>query len=311
DVGEVLDRRHDPVHLLPREAEQRAVEVRVLTPAEVGMEAGADLEEGRDATVHLERSGGRLRRAGEELEERRLPGAVRADDAERVRRVDAGRDDVHVLKARGADTISPGRSAEIAFVDALGEVLVAGHAPSLGPPVERHLARDDVRVEEAAGPEDARHLREHRGRLAEVLEKTAGEDDVERPVRERERPGVPEQGIAGKLRATIVLAHGPDGIRRVVDGDEAVGPLAPEPDEEAARAGADLDRVATGREMPPQMRDLRLVYEVEDVAARWIEELRVADRPLPCGRVAFGVARFVLVMGVTQKRKATCRGEHA
>ena len=135
----------------------------------------------------------------------------------------------------------------------------------------------------------------------------AGEENVERSVRERERAGVPEQGIAGKLRATIVLAHGPDGIRRVVDGDEAVGPLAPEPDEEAARAGADLDRVATGRKMPPQMRDLRLVDEVEDVAARWIEELRVADRPLPCGRVAFGVTRFVLVMGVTQERKATRR----
>ena len=59
--------------------------------------------------------------------------------------------------------------------------------------------------------------------------------------------------------------------------------------------------------MPPEMRDLRLVDEVEDVAARWIEELRVADRPLPCGRVAFGVARVVLVMGVTQERKATRR----
>jgi len=57
--------------------------------------------------------------------------------------------------------------------------------------------------------------------------------------------------------------------------------------------------------MPPQMGDLRLVDEVEDVAARWIEELRVADRPLPCGRVAFGVTRFVLVMGVTQERKVS------
>src|SRR5207253_2502977 len=41
-----------------------------------------------DATVHLERSGCGLRRSGEELEQRRLPGAVRADDPEGLARLD-------------------------------------------------------------------------------------------------------------------------------------------------------------------------------------------------------------------------------
>src|SRR6266513_2433240 len=83
DVGELLDRGHRAVHLLARKAEERAVEVRVLAAAEVGMESGADLEERGHATVDLERSTGRLRRAREELEQRRLPRSIRADHTER------------------------------------------------------------------------------------------------------------------------------------------------------------------------------------------------------------------------------------
>src|SRR2546423_9494070 len=95
DVGEALDRRHGRVHLLAREPEEGAVEIGVLATAEIGMESRADLEEGRDATVHLERAGRRLRRSGEELEQRRFPRAVRADDAERF----AGRDGkAHVVE---------------------------------------------------------------------------------------------------------------------------------------------------------------------------------------------------------------------
>ena len=88
DVGELLDRGDGSVHLLSRKTEERAVEVRVLATAEVRVEPRADLEECGDAAVHLERAGRRLRGPREEFEERRFPGPVRADDAERL----AGRD---------------------------------------------------------------------------------------------------------------------------------------------------------------------------------------------------------------------------
>jgi len=88
DIRELLDRRHLTLHLLARDPEQRAVQVRVLAPGEVRMEARADLEERRDPTVHLERAGGRLRGTGDELQQRRLPRSVRPDDAERFAGLD-------------------------------------------------------------------------------------------------------------------------------------------------------------------------------------------------------------------------------
>src|SRR5438132_1173170 len=72
DVGKLLYRGHGPVHLLPREAEKRAIEIRVFAAAEIGVESGTDLEQRGDPTVHLERPGRRLRSAGEELEEGRF-----------------------------------------------------------------------------------------------------------------------------------------------------------------------------------------------------------------------------------------------
>ena len=88
EVGEVLDRGHDPVDLGSLEPEQRPVEVRVLAAAEVGMKARADLEQRRDASVHLEHARTRLRGSGEELEQRGFARAVRADHAERTALID-------------------------------------------------------------------------------------------------------------------------------------------------------------------------------------------------------------------------------
>src|SRR4029077_3608094 len=56
DVGELLDRGHGPVHVLPREPEEGAVEVGVLSTAEIRVESRADLEERGDASVHVERA---------------------------------------------------------------------------------------------------------------------------------------------------------------------------------------------------------------------------------------------------------------
>src|SRR5439155_795187 len=63
---------------------------RLLVRAELG-----DLEERGDAAAGLERPRGGLRRARNELEERRLPGAVRADHAERVALADL---EAHVVE---------------------------------------------------------------------------------------------------------------------------------------------------------------------------------------------------------------------
>src|SRR5207253_1510665 len=65
------------------EPEQRAVEEDVFAPGELGIEAGAELEERGDAAAHLDAAGGRPKGAGDELEQRALAAAVAADDAER------------------------------------------------------------------------------------------------------------------------------------------------------------------------------------------------------------------------------------
>src|SRR3989442_11046945 len=95
EVGELLDRRHRAVDRAALQTEERAVQVRVLAAAEVRMEARADLEQRRDPAGHLERARGRLGRPREELEQRGLPRAVRADDAERSARLDR---EAHVVE---------------------------------------------------------------------------------------------------------------------------------------------------------------------------------------------------------------------
>src|SRR5207247_7889878 len=112
DVRELLDRRNGSVHLFPRKTEERAVEVSVLAAAEVGVEPRADLEEGGDAAVHLERAAGRLGGASEELQERRLARAVRTDDAERLARRDREGDVLQRLHLLGGRVLAQHRLFE-------------------------------------------------------------------------------------------------------------------------------------------------------------------------------------------------------
>jgi hypothetical protein len=89
-VDEVLEtrERHDlrelSFDLLAREPEHDAVDDDVLAPRDLRVEAGAELDEGRDLAVHRELPGRRFEKAGDELQERRLAAAVRPDDAERL-----------------------------------------------------------------------------------------------------------------------------------------------------------------------------------------------------------------------------------
>ena len=70
-------------------AEDRAVEVDVLPPGQLGVEAGADLQQAADAAARASTRpsvGSVMRR--EDLEQRALARAVAADDAERLARLD-------------------------------------------------------------------------------------------------------------------------------------------------------------------------------------------------------------------------------
>ena len=82
DLGEVDDLVEDGVDLGGGEAEDRAVQVDVLAAGEVGVEAGAELEQGGDAAPGADRAARRAHRAGDALEQRRLAAAVVAEEAD-------------------------------------------------------------------------------------------------------------------------------------------------------------------------------------------------------------------------------------
>ncbi len=84
DPGELDDRVVAPVDLAALHPEDRPVQIDVLAAGELGMEACSDLEQAADAAANLDAPRGRRRDAGEDLEQRRLPGAVPADDAEHL-----------------------------------------------------------------------------------------------------------------------------------------------------------------------------------------------------------------------------------
>ena len=116
----------------------------------------------------------------------------------------------------------------------------------------------------------------------------------------QDRPPVETTDLAGRPTPSdsAGATEPPGGVASKVT-------LPPEPDEQPARPGADLYRAAGGRKQGPQVRDLGLVDEVEDVAPRGVVELGVAERPLPCARIALLVARLVLVVSVAQEPYAS------
>jgi hypothetical protein len=92
DLGEGLDLGEPRLHLAPRDAEQRSIQDRVLAPRELRVEAAAQFEQGRDPARHDHLALGRTQRAREDLQERALPRAVPADDADRLAPSDPERD---------------------------------------------------------------------------------------------------------------------------------------------------------------------------------------------------------------------------
>ena len=97
-VDEVLElcERDDLVEALADvralEAEDGTVEVDVLPAGEVGMEAGAELEERADSAAHGDAAGGRLDDRSDDAKERALARAVAPDECERASRGHGERD---------------------------------------------------------------------------------------------------------------------------------------------------------------------------------------------------------------------------
>ena len=76
-------------------AEDGAVEIDVLASGELGMKASADLEQAGDAALDGDAPLARLGDARQDLQERRLAGAIAPDDAEHLAALDL---EAHVLQ---------------------------------------------------------------------------------------------------------------------------------------------------------------------------------------------------------------------
>src|SRR5439155_7666098 len=86
--GEVDDLVEVPANVCAGETVDGAGQVDVVAAAEVGLEAGAELEERAHAAADLDPPAGRLDDSGEQAQQRRLAGAVAADEPDRMSGLD-------------------------------------------------------------------------------------------------------------------------------------------------------------------------------------------------------------------------------
>jgi len=87
-AGELDDLVEVAGNRLARHPHDRAVEIDVLAPRELGVEAGTDLEEAADGSAQPDLALAGLGDAAEDLQQRALPGAVSADEAENLSAAD-------------------------------------------------------------------------------------------------------------------------------------------------------------------------------------------------------------------------------
>jgi hypothetical protein len=88
ELGEAQDLLDVLVDVAALEAVDRRVEVDVLAPRELRVEAGADLDQRADASADRKRAGRRREDPRDQLEQRRLARAVPPDDPEGLARLD-------------------------------------------------------------------------------------------------------------------------------------------------------------------------------------------------------------------------------
>src|SRR5690606_30796593 len=118
-----------PVNLAGREREDRAVEVDVLATGEVGMEAGAQLEQRGDPPTGAHHPRARAQRAGHTLEQGGLARAVVPEQADGLALEDRER---HVVE--GEELLGPAPAPDEALLQRPGAVVAQLEA--LGDPVD-------------------------------------------------------------------------------------------------------------------------------------------------------------------------------
>ena len=138
DLGEVDDLVQLTIDLRLLHAEDGAVEIDVLPPGQLGMGAGADLQQAADAPADFDLAGGGGGDAREDLEQGALAGAVAADDAEDLALLD--------LEADVA------QGPELAAL-AVAVVLLADLEPRIGPAADLGLPAVQVLAQGAAADE--------------------------------------------------------------------------------------------------------------------------------------------------------------
>ncbi len=104
-LGEVEHAVEAPARLAWAQAEHRRVEDHVVARGQVRVEADAELDERRDAAIYVDRAAVHGVDPREALQQRRLAGAVAADDAKELSRRDRERDVVECVEdVDGAST---------------------------------------------------------------------------------------------------------------------------------------------------------------------------------------------------------------
>ena len=88
ELCELEDAVEALVEFSPREPEQGRVDPDVVPPRQLGVETDAQLDERRHLAVDAHRAGIRLVDPGDDLQQRALAAAVRADDSEELTRLD-------------------------------------------------------------------------------------------------------------------------------------------------------------------------------------------------------------------------------
>ena len=106
--GEFNDIVIHRVDLLTRETEQRAIQIHVLAAGQFRVETDAELDEGDQCAANGDIAFFRDVDAGDDLEQRRLAGAVSADDAEEIALAHIEGDVAqHLLLAVAFDALGP------------------------------------------------------------------------------------------------------------------------------------------------------------------------------------------------------------
>ena len=104
--------------LLAPHAEDGAVEIDVLASGQLGMKAGADLEQAADAAVQIDLARARLGDAAEDLQQRALARAIAPDDADDLTLLDVEAD---VAQRREGFAALPAKGMARTMEEGLGD----------------------------------------------------------------------------------------------------------------------------------------------------------------------------------------------